>query len=297
MKWWLISDDTLQIVRKALQAPTHEANDFNCQDWPPGSGCCGCAGDRLRREALHELESGSHITEAVPEDWQEGDRKITASETGEINESECGETLEQLPEALRRTFCEHIAAQLTRVLEKDPDTIASLFNLAVVDASERLVDDPFVQLRRDGKGAYRLSIIGLLNAITVPYGYYLMADYESTTGWQGSDKTCPPEYYNRVAERVRLVGFHVEPTQERRPAMEWQRRGQESPSPQLDIERLRRLVEQATDALSRAVHGKLRDLPVNVTTALILLRDIQQELSNTGLRSEKAPILRDYRDA
>jgi len=70
MKWWLISDNTLRVVQMALQAPTHEANDFNCQDWPPGEGCQGCAGDELRRRALHELDSGAHVTDAVPKDWK-----------------------------------------------------------------------------------------------------------------------------------------------------------------------------------------------------------------------------------
>ena len=71
MKWWLVSDEVLMKVRAALTAPTHEENQYNCQDWPPGAGCRGCAGDELRSEALHELACGTHVTEAVPEDWKE----------------------------------------------------------------------------------------------------------------------------------------------------------------------------------------------------------------------------------
>ena len=42
-------------IIEALQAPTHEANDYNCEDWPPGEGCSGCKGDKLREEAIPRL--------------------------------------------------------------------------------------------------------------------------------------------------------------------------------------------------------------------------------------------------
>ena len=41
----------------ALNAPTHEANDYNCQDWPPGEMCRGCAGDEQREQAVKQIES------------------------------------------------------------------------------------------------------------------------------------------------------------------------------------------------------------------------------------------------
>jgi len=71
MKWWLISDEDVVIIRAGLMVATHEANDFNCQDWPPGKGCRGCEGDEKRRIALHSLDSGLHLTDAVPDDWKE----------------------------------------------------------------------------------------------------------------------------------------------------------------------------------------------------------------------------------
>jgi len=69
MKWWLISDDDVKIIRDGLNAPTHEANDYNCQDWPIGEGCRGCKGDKLRDRAIHTLDTGLHITNAVPADF------------------------------------------------------------------------------------------------------------------------------------------------------------------------------------------------------------------------------------
>ncbi len=69
-KWWIISDEDIQKIRQALFASTHEANSYNCQDWPPGNGCSGCDGDELRKKARHTLDSGLHTTEAVPSDYQ-----------------------------------------------------------------------------------------------------------------------------------------------------------------------------------------------------------------------------------
>ena len=59
------------MVGAALRAPTHTANDSNCEDWPPGRGCEGCRGAEQRRAALHTLDSGLHITDAIPTDFDE----------------------------------------------------------------------------------------------------------------------------------------------------------------------------------------------------------------------------------
>ena len=69
MRWFLISDDDVNEIRQALRAPTHDGNDYNCQEWPPGQGCTGCAGDELREKAVHTLDLGLHITEAIPTDF------------------------------------------------------------------------------------------------------------------------------------------------------------------------------------------------------------------------------------
>lgn len=71
MRWWLISDETIQKIQEALKASTHEANDYNCQDHPIGEECRGCIGDGLRKEAIHILDSGLHKTNKIPEDWME----------------------------------------------------------------------------------------------------------------------------------------------------------------------------------------------------------------------------------
>ena len=45
-------------LRRCLQgmtAPTHAANDANCQDWPIGEQCHGCQGDALRAQIVDEL--------------------------------------------------------------------------------------------------------------------------------------------------------------------------------------------------------------------------------------------------
>lgn len=46
------------VVIEALQAPIHEANEHNCQEWPPGEECSGCEGDKLREQALTLLTEG-----------------------------------------------------------------------------------------------------------------------------------------------------------------------------------------------------------------------------------------------
>ena len=49
--------EALEKAKDALNASTHEANDYNCQDWPPGEGCRGCDGDELREQAVKQIES------------------------------------------------------------------------------------------------------------------------------------------------------------------------------------------------------------------------------------------------
>ena len=69
--WWLVSGETVAKVQAALQASTHAVNDLNCEDWPPGYGCDGCRGAEERREALHWIDSGCHLTDEVPGDYKE----------------------------------------------------------------------------------------------------------------------------------------------------------------------------------------------------------------------------------
>ena len=49
--------DALRKAKDALNAPTHEAKGYNCQDWPPGKGCRGCDGDELREQVVKQIES------------------------------------------------------------------------------------------------------------------------------------------------------------------------------------------------------------------------------------------------
>ena len=68
-KWWLISDEDVKKIRSALQAPTHEINNFNC---PTGwDSCDGCDGDEKRHNAIHTLDSGLHKTDCIPDDFKE----------------------------------------------------------------------------------------------------------------------------------------------------------------------------------------------------------------------------------
>jgi hypothetical protein len=72
MTYWLISKENAGIIKQGLLASMHRANDFNCPDDSPSLGeCSGCAGDKLRAEALHCLSSGLHITKAIPDDFKE----------------------------------------------------------------------------------------------------------------------------------------------------------------------------------------------------------------------------------
>jgi len=69
MKWWLISQEDMATIRTGLEADTHKPNDYNCEDWPPGSGCDGCKGDTLRAQALYILDTVLHRTGMVPSDY------------------------------------------------------------------------------------------------------------------------------------------------------------------------------------------------------------------------------------
>ena len=54
--------EALRKATGALNAPTHEANDLNCQDWPPGEVCRGCAGDDQRELAIKQIEAALSAT-------------------------------------------------------------------------------------------------------------------------------------------------------------------------------------------------------------------------------------------
>ena len=68
-EWWLISNEVVEIVRRGLEASGHEANDYNCNPRPYET-CEGCDGDLLRGQALHDFETGLHITECIPNDYR-----------------------------------------------------------------------------------------------------------------------------------------------------------------------------------------------------------------------------------
>ena len=75
-KWWLINDDDVRLIRDSLMSPEHEANDFNCPH--PGDDyyaeeCSRCLAVKKRGAALHALDSGLHLTNAIPDDWKEAD--------------------------------------------------------------------------------------------------------------------------------------------------------------------------------------------------------------------------------
>lgn len=70
MRFWLISDEDIEAVRQALMSGSHEAIFVNCEDGANGEPCQGCAGDTMRRDGLHSLDTGLHITDQVPVDYQ-----------------------------------------------------------------------------------------------------------------------------------------------------------------------------------------------------------------------------------
>ena len=55
-----IFEEIEPFIIEALQAPTHEANDYNCEDWPPGTGCSGCKGDKVREKAVQKLAEAKY---------------------------------------------------------------------------------------------------------------------------------------------------------------------------------------------------------------------------------------------
>lgn len=58
MKWWLISDESAAIIRADLVTAIDRAHD--CTDW---------CGEGILRNTLHELDSGMHVTDAIPSDY------------------------------------------------------------------------------------------------------------------------------------------------------------------------------------------------------------------------------------
>ncbi len=49
------AEGEVERLRAGCEAPTHDINDHNCEDWPPGAGCSGCDGDEIRTAALQGL--------------------------------------------------------------------------------------------------------------------------------------------------------------------------------------------------------------------------------------------------
>jgi len=70
MKWWLISDEDIQAVRKALDCAVRR-QDERCAE----TGCMcdldGSPHSAFYSDALHALDSGLHETDAVPEDYRQ----------------------------------------------------------------------------------------------------------------------------------------------------------------------------------------------------------------------------------
>lgn len=52
-KWWLISDEDVQLIKKGLTVPKEYYRFL-----------------KVRARALHALNSGLHKTEEVPDDWK-----------------------------------------------------------------------------------------------------------------------------------------------------------------------------------------------------------------------------------
>ncbi len=55
----LRQDALIEELVEALAAPTHDVNDYNCEDWLPEEGCAGCEGDELRRDARAKAKEQS----------------------------------------------------------------------------------------------------------------------------------------------------------------------------------------------------------------------------------------------
>lgn len=67
--WWLISSETAEKIRVALGASTHEANTFNCLEEQGGQKCSACEGDKKRDDAYMLIDTGLHLTDAVPSEY------------------------------------------------------------------------------------------------------------------------------------------------------------------------------------------------------------------------------------
>ena len=68
--WWLISSETAEKVKQALAASTHDANTYNCSGEQGGQECIACDGDEKRDEAYMLIDTGLHMTDVVPSDYE-----------------------------------------------------------------------------------------------------------------------------------------------------------------------------------------------------------------------------------
>ena len=87
MKYWLVSDSDIQIIRTALEVGLENQHD-SCAE----SGCmCDLYNDRhsdFWKDALHTLDSGLHTTNTLPADIQQA----LAEEKHEHEAVDCGRT-------------------------------------------------------------------------------------------------------------------------------------------------------------------------------------------------------------
>ena len=52
-----LADADAERLANGCSAPTHEANNYNCEEWPPGEACRGCLGNDERKLALAAHEA------------------------------------------------------------------------------------------------------------------------------------------------------------------------------------------------------------------------------------------------
>lgn len=52
-----VNSPSMSEIIEALRAPTHVANDYNCEDWPIGQGCRGCDGDEIRNKMIKMIKT------------------------------------------------------------------------------------------------------------------------------------------------------------------------------------------------------------------------------------------------
>ncbi len=69
LQWWLISGKSVEKIQAALQSAIKHIDD-DC-----GSSRCLCDlrgpfCSQSYSDALHDLDSGLHTTEAIPDDWK-----------------------------------------------------------------------------------------------------------------------------------------------------------------------------------------------------------------------------------